>query len=146
MKQLEKIVALGFFVIVMLTGCSKFETAKVHIVPPDYNPDTKEATITAIIADYGGCSYLREVGFCYRLDTLNLPNLNDVYSHTEIVFDIKDFKDSIFTASTFTKTFMLEEVDTTYWVRAYVKNSAGVSYSDTMRVSTKLANNPEKEK
>ena len=155
MKQLKNIGTLGFFAIVMLTGCNKFGTAEVSIIEKDttnpfYNRDTKELTVTAIISDDGGCSYYREQGFCYRLDTFNLPNLNDVNSHIEIV---PDNNNPLTLTDTFMKTFMLKgkgdtiiSVDTVYSVCAYVKNSAGVSYSNVVKRSTKRAKNLGKEK
>ena len=141
MRHLKKITALCFCAIVLLTGCTKFSSAIVSIEDCSYNSTDSLLTVTAIITNDGGCSYYREQGFCFRQDTF--PKLNDVFSDTVRVFDNYD---PLTLTDTFSKTFMLPLVDTTYWVCAYVKNNAGVSYSKAIQVSTKIPDSTETEK
>ena len=142
MKRIKRLTALCFCAVIILTGCTKFGTAVVSI-NEDYTYDSanNEVTVTAIITNDGGCSYYREQGFCFRQDTF--PKLNDVFSDTVRVFDNYD---PLTLTDTFSKTFMLPLVDTTYWVCAYVKNNAGVSYSKAIQVSTKIPDSTETEK
>lgn len=136
MKRIKRLTALCFCAVISLTGCTKFGTAVVSI-NEDYTYDSanKEVTVTAVITDPGGCLYYREQGFCFRQDTF--PSLYDVYSDTVRVYD---HHDPLTLSDTFSKTFMLPLVDTTYWVCAFVKNSAGVSCSKAIQVSTKSSN------
>ena len=115
-----------------LTGCTKFGTAVSEI--NTYNYKDKQLAVTAIITDNGGCDYYMEQGFCFRQDTF--PNLNDVFTTQVIVNTHSE-------ADTFTAKFSLPIEDTTYYVCAYVKNSAGLSYSNVKKISTHPEDYPE---
>ena len=122
MKQIKRFVALCFCSVILLTSCTKFGTAVSTIKIIDYQD--KELTVEAVIDDRGGCRYYIEQGFCYRQDTF--PNLNDLFTTKVKVNGYSE-------ADTFLATFSLPS-DTTYWVCAYVKNSAGLSYSNAKKL------------
>ena len=111
----------------MLSGCTKFGTAVSEITATEY--ENKMLTVTAMVTDNGGCDYYMEQGFCYSL--FCPPNLNDIYT-TEVNVGHTIPADS----TVFSATFTLPMVDTAYFVCAYVKNSAGLSYSPPVRVPT----------
>ena len=115
----------------LLIGCTKYGTAVSQISSYTYN--NKQLTINALIVDNGGCDYYMEQGFCYRLDTF--PSLNDVFS-TQV--KVNGYSE----VDTFSATFTLPLADTAYYVCAYVKNSAGLSYSNVQKVSTNPADYP----
>ena len=132
MKRIKRLAALCFCAVTILTGCTKFGTAVSEI--NTYNYKDRQLAVTAIITDNGGCDYYMEQGFCYRLDTF--PSLNDVFT-TQVKVNTRS------EADTFSATFTLPLVDTTYYVCAYVKNSAGLSYSNVKKVSTNPEDYPE---
>ena len=148
MKRIKRSLAICIFAVAVLSGCTKFYTATiVDITRANFVYDTvnNELIGTAIIADNGDCLYYREQGFCYRLDTLSFPNLNDVFSH-QIVVD--DDGNPLTLTDTFSAIIPLPSIDTSYYVfvRAYVKNCAGVSYSDTTKIYIKKSDPTEPEK
>ena len=134
MKRIKRLTALCFCAVIILTGCTKFGTAVSEI--SSYNYKNKQLTVNAIITDNGGCDYYMEQGFCYRQDTF--PNLNDVFS-TQVIANTHSEEDS------FSATFSLPEADTSYYVCAYVKNNAGLSYSNVKKISTHPEDYPETE-
>ena len=125
MKQLKRLMTLSFCTVILLTGCTRFGTAVSMITSADY--ENRQLTVSALITDDGGCDYYMEQGFCY---SMFCPlSLNDIYTtqvevarHSEV--------------DTFSATFTLPMTDTAYYVCAYVKNSAGLSYSPVVKVST----------
>ncbi|MDD6186417.1 MAG: hypothetical protein PUB29_12460 [Bacteroidales bacterium] len=132
MKQLKRLAVFCLFAATLLAGCTKFGTAVSEV--SSYSYKNKQLKINAIITDNGGCDYYMEQGFCYRLDTF--PSLNDVFS-TQVKVNSHTESD------TFSASFTLPVADTTYFVCAYVKNNAGLSYSRVERVSTNPADYPE---
>ena len=127
MKQLKRLTALCFCAVALLSGCTKFGTAVSEITATEY--ENKMLTVTAMVTDNGGCDYYMEQGFCYIL--FYPPNLTDIYT-TEVNVGHTIPADS----TVFSATFTLPMVDTAYYVCAYVKNSAGLSYSPPVRVPT----------
>ena len=127
MKQLKRLTALCFCAVALLSGCTKFGTAVSEITATEY--ENKMLTVTAMVTDNGGCDYYMEQGFCYS--PFCTPNLNDIYT-TEVNVGHTIPADS----TVFSATFTLPMVDTAYYVCAYVKNSAGLSYSPPVRVPT----------
>lgn len=135
MKRIKRLATLCFCAVLLMTGCTKFGTAVSNIIC-NYNPASKQLTVNATITDNGGCDYYMEQGFCYSLFTP--PDMNDIFT---TVLTVNNYSE----VDTFSATFTLPEADTTYYVRAYVKNSAGLSYSDVMKVSTNPLDYPESE-
>ena len=125
MRQLKRLTALCFCAVTLLAGCTKYGTAVSVITNTNY--ENKLLTVSALITDDGGCDYYVEQGFCYSLFTP--PNLNDIYTTQVEVARNSEI-------DTFSATFTLPMVDTAYYVCAYVKNSAGLSYSPVVRVPT----------
>ncbi|MCR4965670.1 MAG: hypothetical protein K6A41_08460 [Bacteroidales bacterium] len=112
-----------------ISGCQKFQPATVEL--KECIADGKTMTGTAVITDNGGCTYFIEQGFCFSIfDTLSV---SDVYTTTEVV------NKSTFDEQ-FEWTFDLPMTDTVYYVCAYVKTNAGISYSKTEAVSTAVNN------
>ena len=134
MKKIKGLLVLCVSAMVLLTGCVKFGTAVSEI--SSYSYKDRQLTVNALVTDNGGCDYYMEQGFCYRLDTF--PSLNDVFS-TQVKVNTRS------EADTFSATFTLPLVDTTYFVCAYVKNSAGLSYSNVKRISTHPEDYPDPE-
>ena len=132
MKKIKGLLVLCVSAMVLLTGCVKFGTAVSEI--SSYSYKDRQLTVNALVTDNGGCDYYMEQGFCYRLDTF--PSLNDVFS-TQVKVNTRS------EADTFSATFTLPLVDTTYYVCAYVKNSAGLSYSNVKKISTNPEDYPE---
>lgn len=132
MKKIKGLLVLCVSAMVLLTGCVKFGTAVSEI--STYSYKDRQLTVNALVTDNGGCDYYMEQGFCYRLDTF--PSLNDVFS-TQVKVNTRSEVD------TFSATFTLPLVDTTYYVCAYVKNSAGLSYSNVKKISTNPEDYPE---
>ena len=127
MKQLKRLTALCFCAVALLSGCTKFGTAVSEITATEY--ENKMLTVTAMVTDNGGCDYYMEQGFCYSL--FCPPTPTDIYT-TEVNVGHTIPADS----TVFSATFTLPMVDTAYYVCAYVKNSAGLSYSPPVRVPT----------
>lgn len=125
MKQLKRLTALCFCAITLLSGCTRYGTAISTITNTNY--ENKQLTVTALVTDNGGCDYYIEQGFCYSLFTP--PSLTDIYT-TQVKVATHSETD------TFSTTFTLPMVDTAYYVCAYVKNSAGLSYSPVVKVPT----------
>jgi hypothetical protein len=109
----------------LLAGCTKFGTAVSTITSTEY--ENKQLTVNANVVDNGGCDYYMEQGFCYSL--FCPPNLQDIYTTQVKVCNYSK-------VDTFSATFTLPLVDTAYYVCAYVKNSAGLSYSEAVKVPT----------
>ena len=137
MKHPKWFTALSLCAVILLAGCTKFGTAVSSIISTDY--ENKQLTVTALVSDNGGCDYYVEQGFCYSL--FLPPSLTDIYT-TQVKVATHSEVD------TFSATFTLPLVDTAYYVCAYVKNSAGLSYSPVVKVptgnvsdSTKYVNN-----
>ena len=132
MKKIKRLLVLCVSAMFLLTGCVKFGTAVSEI--STYSYKDRQLTINAIVTDNGGCDYYMEQGFCFRQDTF--PNLNDVFTTQVIVNTHSE-------ADTFTAKFSLPIEDTTYYVCAYVKNNAGLSYSNVKKISTHPEDYPE---
>ena len=125
MKQLKRLAVFCFCAAVFFAGCTKYGTAVSTITSTNY--ENKQLTVSALITDDGGCDYYMEQGFCY---SMFCPlSLNDIYTTQVIVNNYSE-------VDTFSATFTLPMVDTAYYVCAYVKNSAGLSYSPVVKVST----------
>jgi len=125
MKHLKWIAAVCLCTVTLLTGCTKFGTAVSEITSVNY--ENKQLTVNALVTDDGGCDYYIEQGFCYSL--FCPPNLNDIYTTDVNVTKYSEI-------DTFSAVFTLPMVDTAYYVCAYVKNSAGLSYSPVVKVPT----------
>ena len=123
---------LCFCAVFLLIGCTKYGTAVSTI--SDYSYKNKQLTVNALITDDGGCDYYMEQGFCYSLFTP--PDMNDIYTTVVTVSNYSE-------VDTFSATFTLPLPDTAYYVRSYVKNSAGLSYSNVVKVSTNPLDYPE---
>ena len=139
MKRIKRSLAICFCAVAVFSGCTDFSTATIDTITEknfEYDTASKELTGTAMISDNGDCLYFREQGFCYRLDTF--PSLNDVFS-TQIMVK----KDTL--TDTIKATFPLPYVDTSYYVRAYVKNCAGLSYSNVVKIEIKSPESTEPE-
>lgn len=134
MKHLKGITVLCFCAAILLVGCTKYGTAVSTI--SNYTYDNKQLNVSALITDDGGCDYYMEQGFCYSL--FLPPNMNDIYTTQVKVCNNSE-------VDTFSASFTLPLVDTAYYVCAYVKNSAGLSYSKVVRVSTYASDYPESE-
>ena len=134
MKQLKRTIALCFCAAMLLCGCTKYGTAVSTIT--SYSYGNKQLTVNALVTDDGGCDYYREQGFCYSI--FSLPDMNDIFT-TKVVVSTHSEVD------TFSATFTLPLADTAYYVRSYVRNSAGLSYSDVVKVSTNPLDYPETE-
>ena len=133
MRHLNKIATLCFFAALLLVSCTKYGTA-VSTINYTFDKATKQLTVNAQIIDNGGCDYYMEQGFCYSLFTP--PDMNDIFT-TQV--KVNGYSE----VDTFSATFTLPLADTSYYVRAYVKNSAGLSYSDVKKVSTNPFDYPE---
>ncbi|MCQ2284853.1 MAG: hypothetical protein MJZ57_08130 [Bacteroidales bacterium] len=124
-KTLNYCASIVLLLVVVLTGCQKFDPATVEIT--SCITDGRTMYGTARITDNGGCSYFIEQGYCY--------SLFDTVSATEIyttMVPVNYSTDSL----TFSWTEELPMADTIYYVKAYVKTNAGIAYSKTERVST----------
>lgn len=122
--------ALTLIAIILFAGCTKFGTAVVEIKSASVESPNR-LKVFAEITDDGGCDYFMEQGFCYSL--FNNPSLSDVFS-TQITVVDGYSTELVFCDSSAT----LPMSDTSYYVCAYVKNSAGLSYSPIVKVSTKV--------
>ena len=125
MKHIKRLTTLCFCAAIMLCGCTKYGTAVSTITSTQY--ENKQLTINATITDNGGCDYYMEQGLCYSL--FCPPNLNDIYTTQVKVSNYSQ-------VDTFSATFTLPLSDTAYYVCAYVKNSAGLSCSDVVKIPT----------
>lgn len=125
MKQLKRLTTLCFCAVVLLAGCTRYGTAVSTITSTEY--ENKQLKITALVTDNGGCDHYMEQGFCYSL--FSPPALTDIYT-TQV--KVNGYSE----VDTFSATFTLPLVDTAYYIRAYVKNSAGLSYSPVVKITT----------
>lgn len=115
-----------------IAGCQKFQLATVEL--KDCSANGKTMTGTAVITDNGGCTYFIEQGFCYSI--FDKVSASDVYT-TVVTLNRATYDEQ------FEWSYDLPMVDTVYYVCAYVKTNAGISYSETTPVST-LINNQSK--
>ncbi|MCQ2292036.1 MAG: hypothetical protein MJZ39_02605 [Bacteroidales bacterium] len=129
MKKTTKIsAALLLFITILFAGCSKFEPATVEIT--SISNTGKNLECTATITDLGGCTHIIEEGFCYSIfEDVLIP---EMYTTTIPVAYNLSAGDSL----KFSLKETLPMADTVYYVRAYVKNNAGLSYSDIVKVNT----------
>ncbi len=125
MKHLKRLSTLCICAVLLLCGCTKFGTAVSTITSTEY--ENKQLKVSAEIIDNGGCDYYMEQGFCYSL--FCPPDLNDIYTT-----QVKVCNNS--KVDTFSATFTLPLSDTAYYVCAYVKNTAGLSLSNVVKVPT----------
>lgn len=127
---MKKIITLCLATILLsLAGCQKFTPATV--VLKDCSTNGKTLTGTAFISDNGGCTYFIEQGFCFSI--FDKLSASDVYT-TVVTINRSTFDEQ------FEWTYDLPMADTTYYVCAYVKTNAGISYSETTPVSTLINN------
>ena len=132
MKQIKRLTALSICAIFLLAGCTKYGTAVSTI--NSYSYANRQLTVNAIVIDKGGCDYFMEQGFCYSL--FCPPSINDVTSTQVKVHDYTEI-------DSFSAVISLPLLDTAYYVCSYIKNSAGLSYSDVVKVSTKASDYPD---
>ncbi len=128
MKQVYKAVFASIILMLFSVSCTKFGVAKSQIIKSEVT-DGMNLDVEAVIIDDGGCDYFVEKGFCYSL--FREPSLTDIYSVSIKVAESD-------TAMFFKTSVNLPIVDTFYYVRAYVKNNAGLSYSNQVKISTKI--------
>ncbi|MBO7445453.1 MAG: hypothetical protein IKR77_04290 [Bacteroidales bacterium] len=127
---MKKIIALCLAVTLFcMTGCQKFKPATVELKACSANGKT--LTGTAVITDNGGCTYFIEQGFCFSL--FKKLSASDVYT-TVVTLNNSCYDEQ------FEWTYDLPMVDTVYYVCAYVKTNAGISYSEIDSVSTIINN------
>jgi hypothetical protein len=130
MKKVKNIFMLCLAIItITMAGCQKFQPATV--VLKSCTADGKTMTGSAEVTDNGGCTYFIEQGFCFSI--FDKLSASDVYTTVEIIN--KSTYDE-----QFEWTYDLPMVDTVYYVCAYVKTNAGISYSETIPVSTSTNN------
>lgn len=127
-KQRHVSAVLMLLLAVIFASCSKFEPATVEIT--SISNTGKNLECTATILDMGGCTHITEEGFCYSIfDTVAIT---EMYTTTIPVAYNLSVSDSL--------VFHLKEIlpmaDTAYYVRAYVKNNAGLAYSKVVKVTT----------
>lgn len=125
MKQLKRLMTLCFCAAVLLAACTRYGTAVSTITSTEY--ENKQLKVSALVSDNGGCDFYMEQGFCYSL--FSPPSLTDIYT-TQVKVNGYSEVDS------FSAVFTLPLTDTAYYVRAYVKNSAGLSYSPVVKIPT----------
>jgi len=114
---------------VALVGCQKFEPVKCEIT--SCVSDGMNMTGSARITDDGGTSHFAEQGFCYSLyDTLSATQVYTTM--VPVVYSTDSLE--------FSWSYKLPMADTVYYVCAYVKNNAGIAYSETKQISTSTKN------
>lgn len=132
MKNLKIVLLfLSCVLLLILSNCQRFDIATLKITYCDVTENAKGINCTAQVIDNGGCKYFVEQGFCYSLLD-SMPNLNQLYT-TVVPVAYTVFSTAMDTFSW--KQEYMEFLDTTYFVRAYVKTNAGIAYSevDTVR-------------
>lgn len=130
MKKTVKISAvLLLLTTIFFASCSKFEPATVEIT--SITNTGKNVECTATIKDIGGCTHITEEGFCYSIfDTVLIT---ETYTTTiPVAYNLSADEDSL----KFSLKETLPMADTVYYIRAYVKNNAGLSYSEPVKVRT----------
>jgi hypothetical protein len=112
--------------ILIMQSCAQFEPAECEL-NVDYNPDSVWTECHVTIKDDGGCSYFTEQGYC--IGFFQTPSLIDDNSTVEMV-------NSGVEQTGYSWKMKLTEIDTTYYIRAYVKTNAGTGYSNIVSVTT----------
>lgn len=122
MKNLYFIfISLFFF-----QSCAKFDPVDCSL-NVDYNPDSVWTECHVTILDDGGCSYFTEQGYCVSF--FGEPSIIDENSTIEVI-------NSGGNEINYSWKMKLTEIDTTYYIRAYVKTNAGTGYSNIVSVTT----------
>ena len=129
MKHLKRITALCFCAAILLCACTKYGTAVSKVTAYSYKD--KQLTNNAMVTDNTNDNNRAKVESLFTP-----PDMNDVYTTKVTVNNHSE-------VDTFSATFTLPLADSAYYVRAYVKNSAGLSYSDVVKVSTNPLDYPE---
>lgn len=91
-------------------------------------------SVTSSIIDSGSSS-VSEIGFCYSVDNQE-PN-----KETDKFIDLSNQKDN----ESFGTVIEGLEVDTTYYIRAYAVNEAGISYSEVFMFTTLASDDSQTE-
>ena len=112
--------------ILIMQSCAQFEPVECEL-NVDYNPDSVWTECHVTIKDDGGCSYFIEQGYCVSF--FQTPSLIDENSTVEAV-------NSGVEQTTYSWKMKLTEIDTTYYIRAYVQSNAGTGYSNIVSVNT----------
>lgn len=110
----------------IMQSCAKFEPAECAL-NVDYNPDSVWTECHVTITNDGGCSYFTEQGYCVSF--FQTPSMIDDNSTVEVV-------NSGGKQINYSWKMKLTEIDTTYFIRAYVKTNAGTGYSNIVSVTT----------
>ena len=127
MEHLKRMLFVCAVPLLLLAGCMKFGVAETQLTKCEVD-ENNVLTVEATILDGGGCKYFIEQGFCYSL--FPEPSLTDIYSTSIITAENSD-------TTWFSQEINLPMADTAYYVRAFVKNNAVLSYSNQMKASTK---------
>ncbi len=128
--------SLLFILLLISSGCERFDVATLKITYLDVTENAKGIHCTAQVLDNGGCDYYVEQGFCYSLLD-SVPDLNQLYTTVvPVAYTVNSTAMDTFTW----REENMEILDTTYFVRAYVKTNAGIAYSevDTVRPLSRL--------
>lgn len=118
---------ITIILLVLMSSCQPFEIARCEL-SVDTRTDTTAVHCTANITDDGGFRYIVDKG--YLLSFYPLP------SHADTVALITSLYTETYELPSFTWKLALTQPDTVYYVRAYVKNNAGIGYSNIVRIKT----------
>lgn len=119
-----------FSLVVLSTfiSCRRFDPpiSELRSIPAE---DSLFTHFYVIITDGGGYDIFNEKGYCYAFH--ENPNVLDIKNST-IVPLTSPYKDWFFDWE-----MNFPTPDTTYYLRAYVKNNAGIGYSNMLTIDTR---------
>jgi len=110
-----------------LFHCKKYELPACTL-SAEVIPTTNSAQFYGKITDFGGSEFLTQIGYCVSL--YGDPKHNNPFVIIDSVL-------SDHTSSDFYWIYEFSTYDTVYYIRAFVQNSAGLSYSNLIKFSTK---------
>ena len=123
----KTVLLLAIFGLVLVQSCDDPQ-APESTLTATYDADTDSVFCTVSITEDHGCKYFSEQGIVYAFYD------NPVY--TDKVFASVNEVNRATKERTFTFAFEADELDTTYYIRAYIKSNYGTGYSNTVKITT----------
>lgn len=111
--------------LLLLGSCQRFDIVQCEM-NVEHHPDSTWTVCNVRITDDGGFNYFSEKGYCVSF--YNNPTILDVEAEVTRLGETGDEERE------YSWKMRLTEHDTTYYIRAYIKNNAGLAYSNTVPV------------
>jgi hypothetical protein len=125
----KSVLLLAVFGLLLVQSCDDPKAPESKLTA-SYFPISDSVYCTVSITEDNGCKYFSEQGIVYAFYD------NPVY--TDNVFASVNKVNEGTEERSFTFAFKVDELDTTYYIRAYIKSNYGTGYSNTVKIVTEL--------